>query len=101
MLLYTAYSTVPSIVPTNSTDTTYTIPKTYPPHIIVPLSIEATGAPLGDIPTVFFLSCPVPPPVLTPRKSSTEDPSTALPTQLYTSIYFLRSITPHKPYITL
>ena len=42
-----------------------------------------------------------PPPRLTPNKNQTDKPSTVLPTQLYTSIYFIYSITPHMTYINL
>ena len=36
---------------------------------------------------------PVPSPILTPIKTPTDDPSIVLPTQLYTSVYFLCYIT--------
>ena len=62
---------------------------------------EATIAPLGTRPTGIRYSNIVPSPILTPRKTPTDDPSTILPTQLYPSIYFLRSSTPHMTYIPL
>ena len=64
---------------------------------------ESTGAPPPPVsrPTRELSSNNVPPPRLTPRKTPTEGPSKVLPTQLYTSIYFIRYITPHMPYIPL
>ena len=43
----------------------------------------------------------MPPPILTPSKTPTENPSIVLPKKLYTSAYFLCSSMPNIPYIPL
>ena len=63
--------------------------------------IQSTVDPSGTIPTGINYSHPAPSPILTPIKTSTEYQSILLPTQLYTSIYFLCSRMPHMPYIPL
>ena len=55
----------------------------------------------GSIPKGFLYSHHVLTPGLNPIKTPTEYPCTVLPTQLYASVYFLRSSTPRMTYIPL
>ena len=70
-------------------------------YTLLPISLElpreAAGAPLGDIQTGILSSHTLPPPIPTLIKTPTEDPGNLLYTQLYNSIYFIRSSTPHIP----
>ena len=74
----------------------YTLPLTP-----IELPRYDTGAPPGTIPKTFPSSHTVPSKGLTTIKTATEDTSTILTMQLYTSIYVLRSSTPHMPYIPI
>ena len=62
---------------------------------------EATADPSSNIPTDIHSSHHVPSPILTPRNIPTDDTSIVLPTQLYTSVYFIISIMPHMSYMSL
>ena len=63
--------------------------------------IEATDSPSGTKPTGINYSRTMMSPILTPIKNPTDNPIIVRPPQLYTSVYFLRSITPHIPCIPL
>ena len=62
---------------------------------------EATVDPSYNRPKGIYSFRPVLSPMLTPIKITTYDQITVLPTQLYTSIYFLFFVKPQIPYITL
>ena len=62
---------------------------------------EAIVSPSGNIPTVIHYPHHVLSPILNPSKILTDDPSILLPTQLYTSVYFPLSRSPHMTYLNL
>ena len=62
---------------------------------------EAKVSPSGTRPTEIHSSHPVTSQIMNPITIPTDDPSIVLPTQPYTSIYFLRSKIPHMAYIPL
>ena len=80
---------------------TYIIPNYYLSLTPSELPGYSTCIPPGDSPIEILSSDPVFNPVLIPIKDPAEDPSTVLPKQLYTAIYFICYSTPHTPYIPI
>ena len=73
----------------------------YPTSNIIGITHKATVSPSYTVPKTICSFHHVPLPILPIRKTPAEVPSFILTTQLYTSVYFIRSITPPTLYTTL
>ena len=82
------FTLLPNLLP-------YIIPSFPLPLTTPELPRDATYVPQNTSPKGVLSSNSVFTPGLITIKDPTEDPRSVLPTQLYTSIYYLRSSTPH------